>query len=400
MRIKLAAIAKDEAAYLSEWIYHHLRMGFDNIDIYVNNTTDNTLELAEKLVDLENVKFLDGDDIFKNFPFKPQEAAYKDALNKARSDKFTHLMFLDIDEFWLSRDLNNTIKDCLFKLNHPKVLSFGWFLKHDEGEFSLPLEQTLIGKCDPHVKTVFETSCAIQSIDVHNVRVNKVDYLLGDGRKWAFGKYTHTSSSVMGEAYFNNNPAEFFVCHRVYRSMLEYVSLLSRSRPINYNSGNLFKGNRFGYIDPHSKKVEVKFNEVDFQAYVDGYHQFVELYHLTDIIEAARVFVRKRYQSTLKLINNMKKNDIKLVKKLAKHVDLADFKAALSASLLRIANEERDLSINKIRDLAVNLESTNVELALELMAIAQKYRPEGSFISKKIKAYNKTLNDLFNNNNG
>lgn len=45
MKVKLVAIAKDEAAYLPDWIFHHLYFGFDSIDIYVNNTTDNTYDL-------------------------------------------------------------------------------------------------------------------------------------------------------------------------------------------------------------------------------------------------------------------------------------------------------------------------------------------------------------------
>lgn len=49
LKIKLVAIAKDEAAYLPEWIFHHLYFGFDQIDIYVNNTSDNTFALGEQL---------------------------------------------------------------------------------------------------------------------------------------------------------------------------------------------------------------------------------------------------------------------------------------------------------------------------------------------------------------
>ena len=43
--IKLVAIAKDEAAYLAEWIYHHLSIGIKEIDVYLNGVTDNSYKL-------------------------------------------------------------------------------------------------------------------------------------------------------------------------------------------------------------------------------------------------------------------------------------------------------------------------------------------------------------------
>lgn len=61
MKIKLIAIAKDEAAYLPDWIFHHLYFGFDSIDIYVNNTTDNTNDLKLFLEKEHRVSFIDGD---------------------------------------------------------------------------------------------------------------------------------------------------------------------------------------------------------------------------------------------------------------------------------------------------------------------------------------------------
>ena len=48
IKTKIVAVAKDEGAYFSEWIHHHLYLGFDAIDIYVNRTSDNSLEILKK----------------------------------------------------------------------------------------------------------------------------------------------------------------------------------------------------------------------------------------------------------------------------------------------------------------------------------------------------------------
>lgn len=47
MKIKLIAIAKDEAAYLPEWIHYHLSVGFDSISVLTNGITDNTDKVLE-----------------------------------------------------------------------------------------------------------------------------------------------------------------------------------------------------------------------------------------------------------------------------------------------------------------------------------------------------------------
>jgi len=49
MKIKLIAVAKDEAAYIPEWVYHHLNFGFDSISIYTNNISDNTRDVIDKI---------------------------------------------------------------------------------------------------------------------------------------------------------------------------------------------------------------------------------------------------------------------------------------------------------------------------------------------------------------
>lgn len=48
--------------------------------------------------------------------------------------------------------------------------------------------------------------------------------------------------------------------------------------------------------------------------------------------------------------------------------------------------------INKLRDLAVKLEKTDLQASLDLMLMAQKLRPNGLFINKRIKMYREKLN--------
>ena len=47
--IKLVAIAKNEALYIPAWVYHHFKIGIDYIEIHINNTTDNSVEVCERI---------------------------------------------------------------------------------------------------------------------------------------------------------------------------------------------------------------------------------------------------------------------------------------------------------------------------------------------------------------
>ena len=62
IKIKLVAIAKNEAAYLPQWIFHHLRLGVDSIDVYINGSSDNSVEISRIINSFEpRFKFYESD---------------------------------------------------------------------------------------------------------------------------------------------------------------------------------------------------------------------------------------------------------------------------------------------------------------------------------------------------
>lgn len=221
-KIKLAAIAKDEAAYLPEWIHHHLYFGFDEVEVYVNNTTDNTFELLEKIKDKYPIKVVNADFIFeKDSKAHFQVAAYSIILKKAIEEKFTHVMFLDIDEFWTPLDFKTNIKDCLSILNDPDIVSFEWCLKwNEEDKFKRPFSEENIVSKYQIVKTILKTSLPIDDIFVHNVASPNAQYLLADGS--TFENDSAHKASVDGVNKFGK-VKDFYILHRIYRSPMEYL---------------------------------------------------------------------------------------------------------------------------------------------------------------------------------
>ena len=66
IKLKLAALAKDEGAYLPEWIFHHLAFGVDEIEVYVNNTTDNSVAILDRITQHHPVKITQADKLLKS----------------------------------------------------------------------------------------------------------------------------------------------------------------------------------------------------------------------------------------------------------------------------------------------------------------------------------------------
>ena len=127
MRVKLVAVAKDEAAYLPEWIFHHLHFGFDHIEVNVNFSSDNTNAVLEKIsgknpVSYQNCEYvLEPDYDYNDSLINPrylsrnplQSRIYAKAYSESPS--FDYVAFFDVDEYWCPEDFSTNIKDHIIK---------------------------------------------------------------------------------------------------------------------------------------------------------------------------------------------------------------------------------------------------------------------------------------------
>lgn len=95
MKIGLVAIGRLENDYASEFVEHHLKVGFDKVIIYDNNHRGEEYfeTVLQGYIDAGNVEIV---------PFRDVERAQRDAYNDAYarfSDAFDWLAFFDFDEF-------------------------------------------------------------------------------------------------------------------------------------------------------------------------------------------------------------------------------------------------------------------------------------------------------------
>ena len=93
--ISVAAIVKDEAEYIEEWIQFHVLMGIEHFYIYDNESSDGTTEILKEYEKTGLVTYI-------YWPGKDQQVpAYSNAIDRFKNDSI-YIVFIDADEFLFS----------------------------------------------------------------------------------------------------------------------------------------------------------------------------------------------------------------------------------------------------------------------------------------------------------
>jgi len=395
--VKLVAIAKDEGAYFPEWIGHHLLFGFDKIEIYINRTTDNSVEILNKICSsYNNVSYQNFDWIDMCAPGAKtalQSVAYAHAIGQARQKKdCTHILFIDIDEFWVSVDFNSTIQDCIESLGHPEAISFEWAIIHDETiEFS-PIKQKLRYSMNFNVKTLFDIECKIEATTPHMpIFGEPIQHLLANGN--AFRCKDDSSPTVLASELNSLKP--YVVLHRMYRSEIEYLAALYRGIP---QHNRKIKPNRtFGFRSVSESTLTYEIEEDKYGKYISALSQFLKPY--SNDLGQAQLHVRHRAQQTIDSIVKIGVCDISGITKSLNGLTNLDVQRELTkvSALVedidkKTINAESTKDVRKLYGLALIYESqNNIPAAYACIKKAIKIRPGGPMLLQKLNQYETVL---------
>lgn len=319
--VKLAAIAKNEAAYIPQWIYHHIFFGFSEIEIWLNDTTDNSIGILEKIIEInkEKISYKIADDFLasckknnKNF----QIEAYTEIYNKTKTSNCSHIMFLDLDEFWTPKNLKTSIADFIVKSPDFDAASFEWLIDTPDinrAEFQSPfqIENTL--QKNRHVKTLLKITNKVRKIKIHNHIIEDGLYILADGSPFLeIDKDQYDRAKIPSTLHNSTREKteEYFIYHQINRSRVEYLSSLLRgNRQVNVNDDNILKANRIGYIEgSHTVKLTLEENALNHYktSTKEKYSPEIE-----NELKKSQEFVKERF---LEATDLLRKNP-KLIKK-------------------------------------------------------------------------------------
>lgn len=322
-RIKLVAIARNEGAYLPQWIFHHLHFGFDSVEILINQTSDATYALDDKLRDLLAVRFRNVDSLYESEDGQSfQKRAYRDAYNRASDEGYSHVAFLDIDELWTSSDFSSSIHHFLCN-SDADVLLTPWAVPAvDPIPFGEPFPDNLWVYLNKHVKAICRTSLDIKEHGVHAPYIQQGRYRLIDG-----SAIPDWDGHRIHDLTCHNGLGGALILHRMWRSPPEYISSLAQGlRQASTTSNHIgltLKTNRKGYgkAPPLPEAYPFLIRQQLANDYRNRYLAFLHEYRLQSIIAENQKFVVSRFYEAVGMLNHARKTDSALVERLLQRLD-------------------------------------------------------------------------------
>lgn len=311
-KIKLAAIAKDEGFYLALWVYHHLQFGFDVVDIRINNTTDNSIRMLEKLKAHygERLRYSCADQEMELCRCKGinfQAYLYNQIHQETLSEDFTHLLFLDLDEYWCSANFSDTIKDCLDQFAICDVYMFQWLMDQPKAERSLEdfsFQAVMLGEKNKHVKSLINMQAPLAAMRIHNAIIKQGKYRLADQTLVQFAEEDQIRATVPNDIFEQQclKLEDYFIYHQVFRSQEEYLASLLRGNKQN-GDDSLLKTNRMGYLANSSENFNLTWviDDMRLAEYKFGYLALIA--DLTAELDEAKRFLLARKDKLLALLN-------------------------------------------------------------------------------------------------
>mgnify|MGYP006378870847 CR=1 FL=1 len=201
--IGLVCIAKDENQYFDEWIRHHLKVGFDRIIIYDNNSKEPIVIKKDYSRVVEVIKWDDSE-------FGSQSRAYMDACKKYHF--FQYLAFLDCDEFYMSTTMN--IKWDFMNLKHPIALGIYCRIYGNPKPFETrqPFENYIHWYGDKHIKSIIQPQSVKSFPDPHKAELineKKGMYIDENNNQITSPTGVHTSKNIWIKHVFTRSRQEF-----------------------------------------------------------------------------------------------------------------------------------------------------------------------------------------------
>lgn len=300
--VKIVAVAKDEAAYIPEWVHHHTYFGFNAIDIYINRTSDNSWDVVRTLQNTMPHLTCYSADWVDTCPAEAknylQFIVYAKAFDEEKkAQNFDYVMFIDIDEFWTPRDMQSSIQDVINQQPEASALSFNWFNEHGQDISFQPIQSQSVGQLSPLVKTLISLKVDLTEVGLHQSQLSSDKVCLVDGDSYI--------SSTDNKECLHQDLVKIrtvMILHRMFRSPMEYISLLSRGRPSDTLA---LKLNRGGYNKASGTHTRFELNQEAYLVYAESLTEFLGQENIQTVLEQAKHFVCERYNTTLSAMGDM-----------------------------------------------------------------------------------------------
>lgn len=334
-RCGLVSAIKDEAAYIHEFIHHHLYFGFSEIVLLVNRTTDATIQILNKIaVQYPQVSYMVTDfidDLGLSDAIQSLSLAY--GIRALRRNRVcTHALVADADEFWVPLDFSSPIDKVLAGYKEFDLLSYNWAAQHSrEQPFERPLASSDSLVCKAY-KTIVNLESPIVAVKAHQ-SILSGDYQsslvwidsFGVDKRYSvplFGEDSVKPPSALSSPWWHRLLGQpVYVVHRVQRSETEYLYNLLKGRAeenaVDEIRVKTYKG---GFVVRST--MDLGLDQMLLARYHDSLKAFVQKCDIDGEIEAARL----RITATVARFHE-------ILPKATQHIPIADRSAVLARIL-------------------------------------------------------------------
>lgn len=169
--LSIAAIIKNEALYLKEWIDFHIDQGVEHFYLYDNESTDNTYEVLLPYID-------EGYVTWQVAIGKSQQVPLYTSTIYTKANETVWCAFIDVDEFLYCSTM--TFSKKLYRdydLPGNSVVAVHWLLFGSNGEEEYKPAPVIFrftrraASVNPHVKSVVKLQRAIKAVNPHAFEV-------------------------------------------------------------------------------------------------------------------------------------------------------------------------------------------------------------------------------------
>jgi len=281
--LAIAAIVKNEAPYILEWLSYHRAAGVTKFYIYDNGSTDGTVDLLQNFTENGEVELI-------NCPLEAgQLQAYQDAIERARF-ACKYLAVIDADEFLLSTEgkkLPDAVDDFMKKNPGVAGLAARWRCVGSSGEKEYRPEEVTKRFCyrgeddfppNTHIKSIFNPRLADYMPNPHSAIYFWRHCLVsssGDAVPSAYMDKT-ADELIYTYHYFVKSEEEFMAKQRrgtadgTAERNLEDFALYDRNEVFDDSVWQYFR--KMQVIPRHEKKKETidRINELRLQEIIAG----------------------------------------------------------------------------------------------------------------------------------
>ncbi|EGF92228.1 domain of unknown function family protein [Asticcacaulis biprosthecium C19] len=209
MTVAIIAIARNEGRFLTEWLAYHLRLGFDRIIVYDNESDDDSARILDTLSEeypIQRIPWLSEPGL------SPQIAAYNHALVHDGKD-FDWVAFIDCDEFVVLHE-DGDINDFLARYDDTiSAVTLNWLTFGSSGrktaDYELVTDTFMTGphkgfSNNLHVKT-FARPQQIERMWIHHADLRDGRQVHASGKPAAMSEFKGVTDVIdHGIAHLNH----------------------------------------------------------------------------------------------------------------------------------------------------------------------------------------------------